>query len=72
MLAVIFIDRLHFTAKFFVTSISDNFHFISDFKFASVIALSHKFFPHNLLFALRKSLLDNLASLFYFTPLTNI
>ena len=38
------------------------FIFSSGFKFALVLALTHKFFRHNLLFAVIKWLLDSLAS----------
>ena len=42
---VVFIGRLHFTTKFFVTSTSDKFIFSSNFEFALVFTFSHWFSP---------------------------
>ena len=72
-LEVAFIDRIHFTVKFFCHKFFRQFSFFnSGFNFTLVLALSHRLSSYNLLFATRKWLTDSLASEFYFSPFTNI
>ena len=52
---------------FCLKSFSDKI-FNSDFELAMVRILH--FFPHNLLFEVKKWLLDSVARLFYFSPLS--